>query len=71
MKPELLMPAGDMEKLKTAFQYGADAVYAGVPMFSLRAREKMFNIQSVKEAVDYTRSLGKKIYLTVNIFPHN
>jgi putative protease len=71
MKPELLMPAGDMEKLKTAFQYGADAVYAGVPMFSLRAREQMFNIKSVKEAVDYTRSLGKKIYLTLNIFPHN
>lgn len=71
MKPELLMPAGDMEKLKTAFQYGADAVYAGVPMFSLRARENMFDIKSVKEAVEYTKSLGKKIYLTVNIFPHN
>lgn len=71
MKPELLMPAGDMEKLKTAFQYGADAVYAGVPMFSLRAHEQMFNINSVKDAVEYTKSLGKKIYLTVNIFPHN
>lgn len=65
------MPAGDMEKLKIAFQYGADAVYAGVPMFSLRARENAFNIESVREAVEYTRSLGKKIYLTVNIFPHN
>lgn len=71
MKPELLLPAGDMEKLKFAFMYGADAVYAGVPVFSLRARENKFKIDSVKEAVDYTRSLGKKIYLTLNIFPHN
>ena len=71
MRPELLLPAGDMEKMKFAFQYGADAVYAGVPVFSLRARENKFNIESVKEAVDYAKSLGKKIYLTVNIFPHN
>jgi putative protease len=71
MKPELLLPAGDLEKLKIAFQYGADAVYAGVPVFSLRARENDFTINSVKEAVDYAKSIGKKIYLTVNIFPHN
>jgi len=71
MKPELLMPAGDMEKLQTAFQYGADAVYAGVPMFSLRARENRFDIESVRRAVEYTKLLKKKIYLTVNIFPHN
>jgi putative protease len=71
MKPELLMPAGDLEKMKFAFQYGADAVYAGVPMFSLRARENKFDIKNVREAVDYARGLGKKIYLTVNIFPHN
>jgi len=71
MKPELLLPAGDLEKLKFAFQYGADAVYAGVPVFSLRARENKFNIESVKEAVDYTRSIGKTIYLTLNIYPHN
>ena len=71
MKPELLMPAGDLEKLKFAFMYGADAVYAGVPMLSLRARENKFNIQVVREAVEYTRSLGKKIYLTINVFPRN
>jgi putative protease len=70
-KPELLLPAGDFEKLKFAFQYGADAVYAGVPAFSLRARENDFKIDGVKEAIDYTHDLGKKIYLTVNIFPHN
>ena len=69
MKPELLMPAGDIEKMRFAFQYGADAVYAGVPMFSLRARENKFDIASVAEGVEYTRSLGKKIYLTINIFP--
>lgn len=71
MKPELLMPAGDIEKMKTAFQYGADAVYAGVPMLSLRARENKFDIEKVREAVQYAHSLGKKIYLTINIFPHN
>jgi len=71
VKPELLLPAGDMEKLKFAFQYGADAVYAGVPVFSLRARENMFNIESVKEAVEYAHSLNKKIYLTLNIYPRN
>lgn len=70
-KPELLLPAGDFEKLKFAFEYGADAVYAGVPMFSLRARENQFKTHGIKEAIDYTHSLGKKIYLTVNIFPHN
>jgi putative protease len=70
-KLELLLPAGDLEKLKIAFQYGADAVYAGVPSFSLRARENDFKIDSVKEAIEYTHNLGKKIYLTVNIFPHN
>lgn len=71
MPTELLLPAGDLEKLKIAFQYGADAVYAGVPVFSLRARENDFTIDSVKEAVEYTRSIGKKIYLTLNIYPHN
>jgi len=71
MKPELLMPAGDLEKMKFAFQYGADAVYAGVPMLSLRARENRFSIESVREGVEYARKLGKKIYLTVNIAPHN
>lgn len=71
MKPELLLPAGDYEKLKTAFQYGADAVYIGVPMLSLRARENKFDIETVRRAVQYARSLGKTIYLTVNIYPRN
>jgi len=70
-KIELLAPAGNFEKLKFAFAFGADAVYAGVPRFSLRARENDFTDESIKEAVIYTHDLGKKIYLTLNIFPHN
>ena len=70
-KIELLAPAGNFEKLKFAFAFGADAVYAGVPRFSLRARENDFNDESIEEAVNYTHELGKKIYLTLNIFPHN
>ena len=70
-KIELLAPAGNFEKLKYAFAFGADAVYAGVPRFSLRARENDFTDESIKDAVIYTHELGKKIYLTLNIFPHN
>ncbi len=72
-KLELLMPAGNMEKLKFAFAYWADAVYVGAPMFSLRARTNAFNMDSLKEAVDYVRALpwNKKIYFTANIYAHN
>ncbi len=69
--PELLSPAGTFEKLTYAFAYGADAVYAGIPRFSLRARENDFTEQKLKEAIHFTHRLGKKIYLTMNIFPHN
>ncbi|MDD5770543.1 MAG: U32 family peptidase C-terminal domain-containing protein [Candidatus Gracilibacteria bacterium] len=70
-KLELLLPAGDMEKLKFAFAYGADAVYVGAPMFSLRARTNAFTMETLKEAVDYAHNLGKKIYFTANIYAHN
>lgn len=70
-KLELLMPAWDMEKLKFAYAYGADATYVGVPMFSLRARTNAFNMKTIKEAVDYAHNLGKKIYFTANIYAHN
>jgi len=70
-KIELLAPAGDLEKLHYALAYGADAVYAGVPRFSLRARENDFDHTAVEEAVSTCRKLNKKIYLTLNIFPHN
>ena len=70
-KIELLSPAGNFEKLQYAFAYGADAVYAGVPKFSLRARENDFRDDTIAQAVEYVRNHGKKIYLTLNIFPHN
>ena len=70
-KVELLAPAGDLTKLHYALAYGADAVYAGVPRFSLRARENDFDNKSIEEAVDIVHNLNKKIYLTLNIFPHN
>ena len=65
------MPAGDFEKMKYAFAYGADAVYMGIPMFSLRARENGFKRDTIIEAIDYAHNLGKKIYITANILPHN
>jgi U32 family peptidase len=68
---ELLAPAGNMDKLKTAFLYGADAVYLGVPDFSLRVRINDFDIKGIAQAVEYAHSLGKKVYITVNIFAHN
>ncbi len=70
--PELVAPAGDMEKLKFALAFGADAVYAGQPMFSLRVRDNGFKtLEQVKEGVDYTHAKGGKFYLTSNIIPHN
>lgn len=68
---ELLMPAGSLEKLKYAFEYGADAVYAGVPLFSLRARENEFNLEELKTGIQLARQLRKKVYLTANIFARN
>ena len=69
-KLELLAPAGDLEKLKYALAYGADAIYCGLPDFSLRAKTG-FDLSSLKEGVAYAHSLKKKVYLTVNIFAHN
>ena len=68
---ELLAPAGSLEKMKYAYMYGADAVYAGGKNFSLRANAKNFSLEEFKEAVEYAHSLGKKFYVTVNIVFHN
>ena len=68
---ELLAPAGDLEKLKIAFLYGADAVYIGGEKYSLRANAKNFTLDEIKEAVNYAHSLNKKVYVTVNIILHN
>jgi U32 family peptidase len=65
--PELLMPAGSPAKLKTAFNYGADAVYIGVADFSMRPNQVAFDPQSLRDSVKYTHDLGKKIYAGLNI----
>jgi putative protease len=71
-KVELLSPAGNLEKLKIALNYGADAVYGGVSHFSLRIRSgKEFTFETFKEGIDYAHSMGKKVYATVNGFPFN
>ena len=70
-KIELLSPAGDMQKLKTALYFGADAVYIGGKNFSLRALAGNFTDEQIEEAVQYAHSLGKKVYVTVNIFGRN
>mgnify|MGYP004669345651 CR=1 FL=1 len=69
-KPELLLPAGTPEALKTAILYGADAVYAGVPSLSLRAKTA-FDEGTLADAIKETHDLGKKIYLTLNLFSKN
>lgn len=69
--PELLVPAGDLNKLKYAFAYGADAVYMGLPAFSMRSRENEFNDASFEEGAKLARKLKKKFYVTVNIYPRN
>jgi putative protease len=68
--PELLMPAGDLEKAKIAYQFGADACYGSTPAFSMRTREVGFTIATLKKAIEYAHDIGKKFYVTVNIFPH-
>jgi len=68
---ELLAPAGNLERLKIALLYGADAVYFGGVNYSLRANAKNLKIDEIKEACDYAHSLSKKVYVTVNIVFHN
>ncbi|MBO4940405.1 MAG: U32 family peptidase [Clostridia bacterium] len=71
MKAELLAPAGNYEKLKTALHFGADAVYVGGKNFSLRTFADNFTDEELRSAVEYTHALGKKIYITSNIFAKN
>lgn len=70
-KPELLAPGGNLEKLKTAILYGADAVYIGGEAYSLRVAADNFTIEDMKEGLSFAHERGKKIYLTANILPHN
>lgn len=68
---EVLSPAGDLERLKWALMYGADAVYIGGYNYSLRANANNFSIPDITEGVEFAHSLGKKVYVTVNILFHN
>ena len=70
-RAELLAPAGNMEKLKMAFHYGADAVFLGGKMFNLRAGSTNFSDEELQEAVDYAHARNKRVYVTLNIIAHN
>jgi len=70
-KPELLAPAGDFEKLRAALSFGADAVYLGGAEFSLRSKAKNFDAEGIAQAVEYAHGLGRKAYVTVNVYAHN
>lgn len=70
-KPELLAPAGDLERLKIALKYGADAVYVGGPFLNLRANAINFTMEDLKEGIEFAHNLNKKVYVTVNIIMHN
>lgn len=70
-KPELLIPAGSLDVLKTAIDYGADAVYIGGQKFGLRAKAGNFTLDEMKQGAAYVHKAGKKLYVTVNIFAHN
>ena len=70
-KPELLIPAGSLEVLKTAVMYGADAIYIGGDMYGLRAKAKNFSMEDMREGISFAHSYGKKVYVTANITAHN
>ena len=70
-KPELLAPAGDLERLKIALLYGADAVYIGGPALNLRANAINFTLEDIKEGCEFAHNLGKRVHVTVNIVLHN
>lgn len=70
-KPELLAPAGDLEKLKVAILYGANAVYIGGEHFGLRAKAKNFTIDEMKEGINFAHCHNSKVYVTANIIAHN
>ncbi len=69
--PELLSPAGSLKNMRYAFAYGADAVYAGQPRYSLRVRNNEFNLENLQIGINEAHQLGKKFYVVTNIAPHN
>lgn len=70
-KPELLIPAGNLETLRTAVIYGADAIYIGGDMYGLRAKARNFSMEDMKEGIAFAHTHGKKVYVTANITAHN
>jgi putative protease len=69
--PELLLPAGTLEKMRTAYAFGADAVYAGQPRYSLRARNNEFQLEELQIGIQEAHALGKKLFVASNLMPHN
>ncbi len=69
--PELLLPAGSLEKMRMAYAFGADAVYAGQPRYSLRARNNEFALEQIQIGITEAHKLGKKFFVASNIMPHN
>jgi U32 family peptidase len=69
--PELLLPAGTLEKMRTAYAFGADAVYAGQPRYSLRARNNEFQLEELQTGIAEAHALGKKLFVASNLMPHN
>ncbi|MDD2713858.1 MAG: tRNA 5-hydroxyuridine modification protein YegQ [Simplicispira sp.] len=69
--PELLLPAGSLDKMRAAYDFGADAVYAGQPRYSLRARNNEFRIEQIQQGITEAHARGKKFFVTSNLLPHN
>jgi len=69
--PELLLPAGTLDKMRTAYAFGADAVYAGQPRYSLRARNNEFKLEELQTGIQEAHALGKKLFVASNLMPHN
>jgi putative protease len=69
--PELLLPAGTLDKMRTAFAFGADAVYAGQPRYSLRARNNEFQLEELGIGINEAHQQGKKFFVASNLMPHN
>src|SRR5690606_12709055 len=70
-KPELLAPAGSLEKLKFAIHYGADAVYIGGQQYGLRSNADNFSFEEMREGVEFAKKYGAKVFVATNIYAHN
>ncbi|MFW9594252.1 MAG: U32 family peptidase, partial [Macromonas sp.] len=69
--PELLLPAGSLDKMRAAYYFGADAIYAGQPRYSLRARNNEFRLEQIEIGINEAHARGKKFFVTSNLLPHN